>query len=462
MIALLDIFPDMIGYAMIFIGVNKLGMISPEVLDTVNHFKWATVISLARILTLLASGGFDETMTLCMTMVFAVLEFGVMLLALPQLADGLSYLNIRYSKKDLDRGESEDEGAEGIAKKHSDRSKELSVVGLVFFAARGFLSVIPELGALSLGVDPDGEVTGEVNAIDWGDFSSMLTLANVVLTVAFAAFWLTVIVRYIGGMIKDRQFADALNEAYAEKKRTDPGMFIRRRLLYAFSALSLSVLLVVDFTGDGINFLPDFIFGLISLIAVLLLSPYADDGGARLQTLSNESGSVALTKVCKAYIAGGIYTAISLASWIYSTHFAKTRYFMTFDSLITMFPGEYVAGVLLSAAEAAALILYIRCLLPLLNDVADKHVGLSVTEEYVRTRMQNESTEKSLKLKLRIYFYAACAVAISGIVFTATTHLFPEYWMIHLLLNIALYVFMLNIISTFTSEINMRYEKPGE
>ena len=458
MLALLDIIPDFIGYALIFIGVNKLGMISPEVLDSVNYFKWAAIISLARSLTFLASGGFDETMVLCLTMVFAVIEFGVMLFALPLLSDGLSYLNIRYSEKDHDTG-SDGTGAEGGGRR-SDRSKELNIVGLVFFAARGFLSVLPELGALSLGIDPDGDVTGEINAVNWGDFSTVLTLANIILTLAFAAFWAVVIVKYVGGMLKDQQFNSALADAYAEKKRTDSGMFIRRRLLYAFAALSLAAFALIDLTGDGINYLPDFLFGILSLVAVLLLSPFADEEKAEMETVSGERRPI--TKVQLAYLFGGIYTALSLASWIYSTVFFKNRYFMTFDTLMVMFPLEYVFAVLLGICEGVALVFYIRYLLPLLADVAKNHVGLIVTDEFVRTRKQNEDAEKTILIKLRAYFYAICAIAASGAIFLATIHPFPEYWMIHMALNIALYVFSLNITSNFISEVNMRYEKPGE
>ena len=424
MLALIDIIPDFIGYGLIFLGVNKLGMISPEITDATGYFKWAAIISLARFGTMLGSGGFDETMTLCMTMVFAVLEFGVMFFALPLLSDGLSYLNIRYS------GSSAEENS-------------FRTVGTVFFAARGFLSVLPELGALSLGTDPDGDVSGEVATVDWAEFSSALTVANILLTLVFAFFFLTVLIKRVWGMMKDVDFVENLRLAYEDKKQNEPGIFIRRRLLYAFSALSVGAFFLIDLTGDGVNFIPDAVFGLLSLLAVWLISPYAENAK-------------------RAYIAGGAYTAVSVASYTYVTLFVKRRYFMTFDTMMIMFPHEFWIGVVLSLLEGVALVLYIRELIPLLCRVAEGHVGLIVTDEFTRTKKQNESSVKVVKNKLTALFFVVCAAAVSGVVFVGTLHAFPVYWMIHGVINIATFVLFINITSQFVSEINMRYEKPGE
>lgn len=424
MIGLMDILPDAIGFALIFIGISKLSMISAELNDTVAYIKWAAVISLARVVCLIASGGFDETMVLCLSMVLAVLEFGVMFLALPVFTDGLEYLNIRYSGK---FGEMND----------------LRLVGTVFFAARGFLSVLPQLGALSIGAEDEGDVIGESTAVDWSAYSNMLQLVNIVLTLIVACFFAVLLVKYLWGMYKDSEFVRALNDEYCNVKRTDPGRFIRRRLIYAFNMLMLAAFFIIDIIGDGKNYVPDVAFALLSLVAVWLLSAYCD--GAK-----------------RAYITGGIYAGVSLISWIYSFIFAKKRYFMAFDILITMFPEEYILTVAFSVAEAIALILYARELIPLLRQVAERYVGIEVSAEFVRTVERNKGIAKGLKLRVDALFIAFCVVAASGVVFSATLHSMPIYWMVHMVLNIALFIFVVNISSKYISEINMRYERPGE
>ena len=424
MLAILDILPDFIGYGLIFLGVNKLGMISPEMLDSTGYFKWAAIVSLARFGTYLGSSTFDETMTLCMTMVFAVVEFGLMLMAMPLLSDGLTYLDIRYLGK-------------------NEEDNTLRTLGIVFFAARGFLSVLPELGALTLAEDPDGDIVGETATVDWAEFSSSLTIANIALTLIFAAFFLYVLVKRIGNTVKDKEFLASLDRAYKEKKANDPAPFIRRRLLYAFSILALGAFFVIDLTGDGKNFLPDFVFGALSLVSVRLMSPYSD-------------------KVKKAYIFGGAYTVVSVASYIYYSIFVKEHYNMVFDRLLLMFPHKYALVIALTAIEGAALVAYIRYLLPVLSDIAKEHVGLSVTDEFVKTKRQNAEAVESIKNKLTVFFFITVAVAGSGIAFVATLHGFPVYWMIHAAVNITAFVFFRHMISTFTSEINVRYEKPGE
>lgn len=423
-IGLLDILPDAIGFLLIFIGINRLSMISAELNDALSYLKWATVISVAHSACFIISGIFDDIMTLCLTMVFAVIEFGVMFMALPCIADGMAYLGIRYDGKLGETG-------------------EFRIIGTVFFAARGFLSVLPELGALSSSQESEGIVVGESTAVDWSAYSGALDIFNVVLTLAVAAFFFAALKKYILDAYRDTEFVHRLNKAYSDKARTDPGMFIRRRLVYAFKMFILGGAFLIDFIGDGKNYIPDTGFAVLSLIAVWLLSAY-----------------------CKVdrrvYIAGGAYLATSLASWIYSYIFAKKRYFLLFDRLITLFPGEYAAGILLSTLEAAALVLYAFELIPIFRQVSDRYIGLDVSEEFKRTLKKNDATKRSLSLRLKVLFVAFCVIAVSGVVFIATLNGFPEYWMIHLLLNIALFVLTVNICSRFITEIDMRYEKPGE
>lgn len=424
MLGLLDILPDFIGYLLIFAGIVKLSMISVELNDALGYFKWAAVISVARTLCFIASGSFDETMILCLTMVFAVLEFGVMFFALPLLTDGLVYLNIRYDGK---RGE----------------MNEFRIIGSVFFAARGFFSVLPELGALSLSNEDEGYVWGESTAADWNAYSTMLDLVNCFLTVTVAVFFVIVLIKYIWTAYKDIEFNARLSEAYADVKKTDPGRFIRRRLIYAFNILMFSGVFLLDFLGDGKNYIPDFFFALLSLCSVWLFSAYC--GNAK-----------------RAYITGGAYFVLSLGSWIYSFIFAKNRYYVTYDRLKAMFMGEYVGSIIFAAVEAVALALYIRELIPMLRFVAKNYVGLEVSEEFVRTQSKNQKTVLQLSNRSVVLFAAYCLVAISGIIFAITLHSHPLYWMLHLTINIAAYIILINICSRFISEINMRYEKPGE
>lgn len=423
-VGLLDVLPDFIGFTLIFIGLNKLSMISPELKDALGYIRGALVISVAHSACFLISSGFDETLTLCFTMVFAVLEFGVMLMALPSLASGIAYLGIRY------------DGALGEA-------SELAIIGNVFFAARGFLSVLPELGALSE-AEKDGEtVIGENTAADWSAYSSMLDIVNILLTLMVAAFFLISLKKYFLDAYRNAELRRRLDEAYSEKKRTEPGIFIRRRLVYSFKLLTLGAFFLLDMISDGKNYLPDVGFAVFSLLAVYLAGEYC--------------------RVSKRlYITAGAYLAASLASHIYSFSFAKKRYFLSFDMLMTLEPGEYALSVALSVLEAAALVLYALELIRMLKQIADSYVGLEVSEEFERTVRNNSAIKRSLSLRLNALFIAFCVIAASGIAFTATLNLFPQYWMIHMALNIALIIFITSISSSFISEIDARYEKPGE
>ena len=80
--------------------------------------------------------------------------------------------------------------------------------------------------------------------------------------------------------------------------------------------------------------------------------------------------------------------------------------------------------------------------------------------------MKNKIAQKYFTQKkfsvVDIVCIAVAVMAVSGVAFFGTLHAFPVYWMIHAAINIAVFVLFINITSNFVSEINMRYEKPGE
>ena len=466
MLGLIDILPDLIGFMLIYIGVSRLSAVSVELEDSLSYIKWAAIISLGRALISLGSGGFDDTMRLCLSMVLSVLEFGVMIFVLGSLSDGLSYLSIRYCGSSKEDGIETKDGGEnafirllGLNENGTRRgeSPEFRIIGLIFFGARGFFSVLPQIGVLWQRPEGDGSSLGDTLAMEWVHYSSMLTVLNVIITLAVAVFWFLSIRGYIGAMAADRELNSAIGKAFSEKRSAEPGYFIRRRLTLAFRLLAVAGVFLIDFIGDGVNFIPDPVFALLSLAAALALSPYCGE-----QKRDERGRAVPSPEVKRAVYCGAAYFALSCLSFAYCNHFAKSRYFLSFSTMVITYTAEYMLTILLALLEGVALVMYIRALLPLLSFVADGHLGLEVPEEFVRTRDENEQTRTTVKKKLRWIFILSCAVAASGVAFTVTLQLMPEYWMIHLALNAALYALLLNTVSQYQTEIKARYAKPGE
>ena len=464
MLGLVDFLPDFIGLILVYLGTERLCSVSPELEDAAKYVKWAIFLSIGRTLTSFGSSAFDETMTLGIAVILAALETGFYALTLIALSNGFSYLNVRYCGENPD-GKTELESNNLQYGKTVTETPEFKVIGIAFFAVRSVFSVLPLLSALSIGEDENGEIiTGA--ASEWLHYSTMLTLLNLLVTFAVALIWFFAVKGYILGMKRDSALCHAVFSAYSEKRLNDPGYFIRRRLSAAFSFLSLSGIFLIDFIGDGVNYLPDIGFALFGAVSVFLISKYCAgtpcvkwSAETRGWTQSYEGISPA---VKRAYICGGVYAATALASFIYANFFASRRYFLSFTTMISSYPAEYMLTILLALAEGVALVFFVHSLISPLSEITDGHVGLEVDDVFVRIREENEKSKQAIKKKLKALFIISYFIAASGVAFAVTLHLFPEYWMIHMAMNIAFFIFVLNISSRFKAEIKARYEKPGE
>ncbi len=427
MIAILDIIPDFIGYALIMLGLNRLSAISPELDDARPYFRYLLLVSVARTFVLFGSGTFDETMNLSVTLIFAAIEFGLAIMAISALYEGLSYLNIRYSGK-------------------AKETPEFKTIGIAFFCVRGIMSLVPMLGSVMS--DPDDEFITSPDQIagsEWSQYALLLTVVNVVITLVFAVFWLTVVISYLGKLSKDNDFKKLISSAYEQRRRDDPGYFTRRTLCFAFSTFTIGSFFLIDLLGDGINYIPDFIFGFFMLASLWLIKPYAEKLPFK-----------------KAMISGGIFTVMSIANFIEYTSFMKRRFFAPFKKLMMMFPEEYVIAVIFALLECASLIVFSYYLFHVLKPISERETIPDLPEHFVKSAKLNQKFIKRSLGLLYTFCISLALTAVSTLLFSALLHVFPEFWMINLALNIIFFCIANVFFTKLTTGVKHRYSTAND
>ena len=397
LVAIIDIFPDFIGCIVILLGINRLRAVSPELDDTVPIIKYMTYASIVRTFIFFASSGFDAITHLSVTVIFAVIEFGLGTAMLSSLHSGLAYLNIRYDGK-------------------TKETPEFKNVGTVFLAAKGILSVIPQLGSIASESDNILEDVTE----GWAAFSGLLNLSNIVITLIFAAFWGYSVFGYIGKMARDKEFLANINEAYDRKKEEKPNFFMRRTILFAFAFLSVSPFFLIDFIGDGKNYIPDLLFAVCSLFGVYVLSKK--------------------TPVKKqVYISGAIYFVLATVDYIYYMAFMERRFFASFRIIKEKFLWEYILLIVFAVLSAAALTVYFCYLYGLLKTILEKHVVNELSEEYVRSNRLNREFITKIGRLIKAFTVFGIISAVSSVAFSVLILIVPEYWMLNLLINVVVF-----------------------
>ncbi len=427
MIAIFDIAPDFIGYALILFGLNRISAISPELDDARPYFRYLLIASVARSFVFFASGTFDETMNLSVTLVFAAIEFGLALMAFPALYEGLSYLNIRYSGK-------------------AKECPEFKTISAAFFCIRGIMSLIPMLGSVMY--NPDDELItspDQVASGGWGEYALILNAVNVVITLIFAAFWLAIAASYIGKLSKDPTFKSCLTEAYKERCKNDPAYFARRTLCFAFSAAAFGSFFLIDLLGDGLNYIPDFIFGAFMLAVLYLIRKYSD--------------KLALKK---ALISGGVFTALSIANFVEYTLFMKRRFYAPFEKLMMMFPEEYVIAVIFALLECISLIVFAYYLFYAFMPVLQNETTPDVPENFIKSVSKNKQFVKRSIGLLYAFCISLGTTAVSTLLFSALLHVFPKFWMINFALNVIFFCIANVLFSKIITGVKNRYSNPND
>ncbi len=421
MISVLDILPDFIGCIPIFYALTRLSSVSPE-LDTARpYFKYMAYVSVIRTVCFFASGSFDDVMRLSVTLIFAVIEFGLAVMAFPALYDGMAYLNIRYS---------------GNVKE----SPEIKFVSMLFFGVRGFMSILPQLGAV-LNMSGDDIITSTDQLKNtWSAYTGLLTLVNIVITLIFAVFWFVLVIGYIGKLSRENAFCESVRAAYEQKKIDDPEFFVRRTIMFFCAVFTVAGVFLLDIIGDGVNIIPDFVFGAMSVFAVYAGAKYLSDAK-------------------NTFISGSVYTVLSLVNFFVFNSFMKRRFYAPFRLIITKFVWEYVLVIAIAVLEAIALAFYAKYLYSAMMKIVDEHSVREAPVGFIRTAEENVKLRKSLKIKLKVYTVALAVTALSSLLFSVLLLPVPLYRLVHSLINIVFVFISVMFFSSLSAAVKRKYER---
>ena len=421
MISVLDVLPDFIGALAVFYALTRLSSVSPE-LDTARpYFKYMAYVSVIRTVCFFASGSFDDVMRLSVTLIFAVVEFGLAVMAFPALYDGIAYLNIRYS---------------GNVKE----TPEIKFVGMLFFGVRGFMSVLPQLGAV-LNMSGDDIITSTDQLKNtWSAYTGLLMLVNIVITLICAVFFMTLVVGYIGKLSREKEFSESIKAAYVQKKLDDPEFFTRRTIIFFCAVMSAAGIFLLDVMGDGVNIIPDFVFGATSVFAVCVGAKYLSDAKRTL-------------------ISGSVYTLLSVAGFFVFNWFMKRRFYAPFRMIVTKFVWEYVILIAVALLEAVLLAVYAKYLLNAMMRMIDEHSVREAPEGFIRTAEENVRLQKSLKIKLAVYVSALSVTSLSTLLLNILLIPVPLYRIIHSAVNIAFVFISVMFFSALSAAVKRRYER---
>ncbi len=302
----IDLFPDLVGYLLIFAGLARLKRIDGYMAKCAHYALVMALVNLAKPLALVFSltdySDAQSSNITTATLIFAVIELIFGYLLFKNLFDGFANLGYQYENskehthiKLLGRFAPK---RKALSFEHSVKNKQsaeykrlmrasrlhavryvslprrkaifkgldtLSVFTYIFFAVHCVLTLIPELTTLAYTLGPDGSY----KQVDNGGLRLMLIALCLFLGTILGISWYSVASKYLRGVKKDTFFTERLQAAYREKFSDNPD--VMRSVRYdGFYKLMLAALAFGgDFFLDATDFLPDVITAVLLMIAFI-------------------------------------------------------------------------------------------------------------------------------------------------------------------------------------------------
>ncbi len=386
--ALFDLLPDFIGYALVLSGLSYLRDLNAYFEDAYDRFFKLFWIALVRyfsfffVLALVTSAEQPDTFLL-LTFVFGVFDLFFALPAWQCVYEGFSYLSARCDgtsfelrhrkprkvlfpnrRKGIQRGEV-------IERRPVNRIEEARRTTVFFVMFKAIFTVLPEFAALS----KDTETSTVFRLYD---YIGILRFFAMLLVFIVGCIFLFRTISFIRAVKADEVLLPFYREKYRTEVLTKEHLFTHRHLTTALFIACVAMIFRVDFRLDTIHVIPDALLAAVLCIALLVLGQHV---GRRWQL----------------FLVSGIFALMSIGVNLFEYEF-----FYRFSATSIQTNEEayqlYVVFQILKAIEQALFILLMLIFFRMLLYVIKSYTGFVVTPEETRNPSEKiRLIHKSLK-----------------------------------------------------------------
>lgn len=407
-IAVFDILPDFIGYAIIISSLANLADMFYQFDDAKEGFKKGMYISIAKLLSILVIFGvFDSSNTsmglLLFTFIFAVLDIIFLLPAYKKLFEGFLYAAQRIESNSVFLCSYTEKGHKRVLEKCQKKGKRPLIItakayrlAIWFVIFKNILAVAPELTTL-------------INNSQY-KFIGLLRGFAVLISLIIGISFIVRMSRYLIAIKRDGAFIDGLKNKYEHEVMPKTHIFTSRKLCSAITFAVAAFLFSINVYNDEINVLPGFIFFALSLIYFAIV---------RKERRVNIFGIVLS-------IVG---FAVSAAEWVMSVIFYTNH----FVGEVNKFPHAFNEYYTMSAFSIAGAVIYIATVVLMLIslfDIFTKHTGKpNISEGVIIGNITHKDDRKDFKLSA-ILMTALCILAMGAYLFNIFASPFSiQFWM---------------------------------
>ena len=403
-VGLIDVLPDFIGAVLVIAGFLQFADIDERARSAQKALIILAFTDAGKTLALLLLRQSEGTVwTMIFTFVFGIAEAGLFSYALCKLFAGILYRAARHDCARLLRGFS-----------------ALYGLTVLIGVLKGLLSILPELTALS--TDYGDVVEGAASSAQVSHFIyTALTIFNVAVVTIYGIGWWIYQLRFFRTLAREEEFLESLSAQYDEEVGSKPSVLTYRALKTAGVLVAAAVVFLLPLYLDGTDHLPDYLAGILFILACL-----------RLRKLYPAPAR-------RAMIAGGVYTLFAAAEWIAELLFRVSivvdydaGYYLSARTVINRYPARasaYFSIIGVGVAKYLALAVFLFFFLALFKPIIAEHTGVA----FETSSAHSAEKDRRIKQKLYSFLYVltglAAAAAAAGIL-RRVLRMFSDYMLV--------------------------------
>ncbi len=415
---MIDLLPDIIGYALAAVGLTMLADICEDLAFSRKRFMQLIIVGAARLFALFANFALfdnDERPTAILTMVFVlgVVECILLIPAVLSLSEGLLYLGTRHDGTAVFKNERKKRSRER-GKSYTEAIAKQTVFFIIF---KNALSILPETLSLAIGENYQSYTYQRYEQVN------VLRVFSMILIGIAGIVWLIRVVSYLRAVMKDKPFMERIAEKYRVEILPNESMFFGRRVALAFLIMTVGVFAAMDFYidgNDGMNIIPDIISAACLLVGVLLISKK-----------DNKWRSFAI-------YTSAVYGIVSTLTWKFNYDFtyAYTAKDVSLDMRANQMWKVLIAAAVLEAACFVAMVIFTGLVL---HKTIDDHTGYVSQHSTIDPVGRARQLHKTLRMWLRVATVIAAVAGVAGILrvwmFCSESFIADISWIIEMVLT---------------------------
>lgn len=271
-VSIFDFLPDFIGFLLIYRGLFTPSFCTEKLRDARNCLWKLAIITAARIASLLFLPGKSESFTLLLVFAFGVLEALWTIPCILSTFDGFYDLGRRFDVQSVfaPRADKKAKRTNG-AVKYTETAEKLKTYSILFFIVKTVATILPELTALDVNYDLSERAQYGVSVTILKPYFYIL---GVIVTLVFGIIWLIRVLRYVIGMMRDKNLTAGIRQYYKEAVESDAGFVAAIRMKNVLLMFMLSAVALFPLQFDGVSVLPSVIFAAIAVLALRVLYSY--------------------------------------------------------------------------------------------------------------------------------------------------------------------------------------------